>query len=73
MGTYPKYVVRRIKLTEMLSCECLFIPSRLSTKSSVGVNPQGRSAKNMKLLLNDCHLEPQAVRPQRHCRDAHLE
>jgi hypothetical protein len=77
MGTDPKYVVRRVKLTEMLSCECLFIPSRLSTcqstKSSVGVNPQGRSAKNMKLLLNDSHLEPQAVRLQRHCRDAHLE
>jgi hypothetical protein len=50
--------------------ESLFIPSRLSTrqstKPSVGVNPQGRSTEKVKLLLNDSHLEPQAMKPQHH-------
>jgi hypothetical protein len=50
--------------------ESLFIPSRLSmhrsTKSSAEVNPQGRSAEKVKLLLKGSHLEHQAVRPQRH-------
>jgi hypothetical protein len=77
MGTDPKHVTQRIKLTEMLHWGSLFIPSRLSTcqsmKSSTGVNPQGRSAVKVKLLLNGSHLEPQAVRPQRHHRDDNLE
>jgi hypothetical protein len=66
-----------VKLTEMLSWESLFIPSRLSTrrstKSSAGVNPQGRSTEKVKLLLNGSHLEPQTMRPQRHHRDDDLE
>jgi hypothetical protein len=66
-GTDAKHVAQRVKLTEMLSWERLFIPSQLSTrrstKSSVGVNPQGRSTEKVKLLLHDSHLEPQAVRP----------
>jgi hypothetical protein len=61
-GTDPKHIARRVKLTEMLSWESLFIPSRLSTcqstKSSVGVNPQGRSAEKMKLLLSDSPFDP---------------
>jgi hypothetical protein len=64
----PKHVIRRVKLTEMLSWESLFTPSRLTTcqssKSSAGVNPQDRSAEKVKLLLNDSHLKPHAVRPQ---------
>jgi hypothetical protein len=67
-GTDPKHVARRVNLTEMLSWESLFILSRLSTcrstKSSAGVNPQGRNAKKVKLLLKNSHLEPQAVRSQ---------
>jgi hypothetical protein len=42
-------------------------------KSSAGVNPQGRSAKKVKLLLNNSHLEPQAMRLQRHHGDDDLE
>jgi hypothetical protein len=65
-GTYPKHVARRVKLTETLSWESLFIPSRMSsrqsTNSSVGVNPHG-SAEKVKLLLNGSHLEPQAMKP----------
>jgi hypothetical protein len=76
-GTDPKYVVRMAKLIEMLSCESLFIPLRLSThrsiKSFVRVNPQGRSVEKVKLLLNGSHLEPQVVRPQRHRGDDGLE
>jgi hypothetical protein len=30
-------------------------------KSSVGVNPQGRSTEKLKLLQNDSHFEPQVV------------
>jgi hypothetical protein len=75
--TDPTHVARRVKLTEMLSSESLFIPSRLSTgrstKSSTGVNPQRRSAEKLKLLLNGSHLEPQVVRPQRHHKDDDLE
>jgi hypothetical protein len=70
MGTDPKHVTRRVKFTDMLNWESLFALSRLSThrstKSSTGVNPQGRSTEKVKLLLNDSHLEPQAVRPQCH-------
>jgi hypothetical protein len=77
METYPKHITRRVKLTEMLNWESLFIPSRLSThrsmKSSAGVNSQGRRAEKVKLLLNNSDLKPQAVRPQRHCRDDDLE
>jgi hypothetical protein len=61
----------------MLSWESLFIPLRLSTrqstKLSTGVNPQWRSAENVKLLLNDSHLEPQALRLQHHHVDDDLE
>jgi hypothetical protein len=39
----------------------------------VGVNLHGRSTKKVKLLLNDSHLEPHAVRPQHHHRDDDLE
>jgi hypothetical protein len=63
--------------TEMLNWQSLFIPSwlsmRWSTKSSVRVNPQGRSMEKVKLLLNGSHLEPQAVRLQHHHGDDHLE
>jgi hypothetical protein len=75
--TDPKHVARRVKLTDMLCWESLFTPLRLSTcwsaKSSVGVNLQGRSTGKVKLLLNDSHLKPQVVRPQRHHRDDDLE
>jgi hypothetical protein len=51
-GTDPKHVTRRVKHTKMLSWENIFIPSRLSTrwstKSSVGVNPQGRSVERVR-------------------------
>jgi hypothetical protein len=61
----------------MLSWESLFdlswLSTRQSTKSSTGVNPQGRSMEKVKLQLNDSHLEPKAVRPQRHRMDDNLE
>jgi hypothetical protein len=41
------------------------------TNSSVGVNPHGRTEK-VKLLLNNNHLKPQAVKPQRHRGDDDL-
>jgi hypothetical protein len=60
----------------MLNWESLFIPSWFSncrsTNSPVGVNPYG-SAEKVKLLLNSSHLEPQAVKPQRHHEDDDLE
>jgi hypothetical protein len=68
-GNGSGHVTRRVKLTETLNWESLFIPSRLrscqSMNSSVGVNPHG-SAEKVKLLLNSSHLEPQALRPQRY-------
>jgi hypothetical protein len=71
-GNRSRYVIRRVKLTETLNWESLFIPSWLSsyrsTNSSVGVNPHG-SAEKVKLLLNSSHLEPQAVKPLRHRGD----
>jgi hypothetical protein len=71
-GNGSKHVTRRVKLTETLNWESLFIPSRLSscrsTNSPVGVNPR-RSAEKVKLLLNSSHLEPQAVKPPRHHGD----
>jgi hypothetical protein len=67
-----KHVTRRVKLTETLNWESLFIPSWLSScrsmNSPVGVNPRG-SAEKVKLLLNSSHLEPQAVKPPRHHGD----
>jgi hypothetical protein len=71
-GNRSRYVTRRIKFTEKLNWESLLIPSWLnsflSTNSPVGVNPHG-SAEKVKLLLNNSHLEPQAVKLQRHRRD----
>jgi hypothetical protein len=71
-----RHVTRRVKLTETLNWKSLFIPSRLSscwsTNSPVGVNPHG-SVEKVKLLLNSSHLEPQAVKPQRHRGDDDLE
>jgi hypothetical protein len=71
-GNGFKHVTRRVKLTETLNWESLFIPSRLSscrsTNSPVGVNPRG-SAEKVKLLLNSGHLEPQALKPSRHHED----
>jgi hypothetical protein len=76
-GMDPKHVARMVKFIDMLSWESLFTPLRLSTrrsmKSSTGVNPQGRSTKKVKLLLNGSHLESQAVRPQRHREDDDME
>jgi hypothetical protein len=76
MGTDPKHIARRVKLTSMISWERLFalswLSARWSMKSSAGVNPQGRSAGKVKLLLSGSHLEPQDVRPQRHCGDDDL-
>jgi hypothetical protein len=67
-----RHVPRRVKLTETLNWESLFIPSRLSscrsTNSPVGVNPH-ESMEKVKLLLDSNHLEPQAVKPPRHHGD----
>jgi hypothetical protein len=77
MGTDLKHVARMVKLTDMLSRESLFALSRLSTcrimKSYARVNSQGRSTEKVKLLLNDNHLEPHAVRLQHHHGDDDLE
>jgi hypothetical protein len=71
-GNRSRHVTRRIKLTETLNWESLFIPSRLSSYRStnlpVGVNSHG-SAEKVKLLLNSSHLKPQAVKPPRHHGD----
>jgi hypothetical protein len=71
-GNGSRHVTRRVKL----NWESLFIPSQLSscrsTNSPVGVKSY-RSAEKMKLLLNSSHLEPQTVKPQRHCGDDDLE
>jgi hypothetical protein len=73
----PKHIAQMVKLTDMLSWESFFAPSRLSTrwsmKSSAGANPQGRSTEKAKLLLNSNHLEPQDAKLQRHRRDDDLE
>jgi hypothetical protein len=65
-GNGSRHITRRVKLIETLNWESLFIPSRLSscqsTNSSVGVNPHG-SMEKVELLLNDSHLEPQAMKP----------
>jgi hypothetical protein len=75
-GNGFRHVNRRVKLTETLNWESLFISSWLSscqsTNSSVGVNPYG-SMEKVKLLLNDSHLEPQVVRPPRPRGDDDLE
>jgi hypothetical protein len=71
-GNGSRHVTRRIKLTETLNWESLFILSRLSscrsTNSPVGVNPHG-SVEKVKLLLNSSHLEAQAVKPPHHHGD----
>jgi hypothetical protein len=71
-GNGSRHVTRRVKLTYTPNWESLFIPSRLSsfrsTDSHVGVNPHG-SVEKVKLLLNNSHLEPQAVKPPRHRED----
>jgi hypothetical protein len=60
-GNKSRHATQRVKLTEMLNWESLFILSRLSscrsTNSPVGVNPP-RSAEKVKLLLNSGHLKP---------------
>jgi hypothetical protein len=75
-GNGSRHVTRRAKLTETLNSETLLILLRLSNcqsmNSSVGVNPHG-SEEKVKLLLNSSHLEPQAVKPQRHHGDNDLE
>jgi hypothetical protein len=75
-GNGSRHVTRRVKLTEMLNWESVFIPSWLSScrslNSPVGVNPHG-SAEKVKLLLNSSHLEPQDVKPQCHRGDDDLE
>jgi hypothetical protein len=67
-----RHVIRMIKFTETLNWESLFILSRLSScrsiNSPVGVNLHG-SVKKVKLLLNNSHLEAQAVKSQRHRGD----
>jgi hypothetical protein len=75
-GSGSRHLSRRVKLTEMLNWESLFIPSRLSScrsrNSPVGVNPHG-SKEKVNLLLNNSHLEPQAVKPPHHHGDDDLE
>jgi hypothetical protein len=75
-GNGSRHVTRRVKFTETLNWESVFSPSQLSScrsmNSSVGVNPHG-STEKVKLLLNSSHLEPQVVKPQRHCGDDDLE
>jgi hypothetical protein len=59
-GNGFRLVTQRIKLTDTLNWESLFIPSRLSscqsTNSPVRVNPH-ESMEKVKLLLNSSHLE----------------
>jgi hypothetical protein len=75
-GNRSRHVTRKVKLTEMLNWESLFIPLWLSScrsmNSFVGVNPHG-SAEKVKLLLNSSHLKPQAVKPPHHHGDDDLE
>jgi hypothetical protein len=75
-GNISRHVTQRVKLTETLNWESLFIPSRLSScwsmNSYVGVNLHG-STEKVKLLLNSSHLEPRAVRPPHHHRDDDME
>jgi hypothetical protein len=75
-GNGSRHVTRRVKLIETLNWESLFISLWLSTcwstNSSVGVNPHG-STEKVKLLVNDSHLEPQAVRSQHPRRDDNME
>jgi hypothetical protein len=75
-GNGSIHVTQKGKLIETLNWESLFIPSRLSscrsTNSSVGVNPH-ESVEKVKLLLNNSHLKPQAVKPQRRRGDDDLE
>jgi hypothetical protein len=77
-GNRSIHVTRRVKLTETLNLKSLFISSRLSSYQStnwhVGANPHGSEEKvKVKLLLNNSHLKPQAVKPPRHRRDDGVE
>jgi hypothetical protein len=71
-GNGSRHVTQRVKLTEILNWESLFILSWLSSyrsmNSPVELNPHG-SAEKVKLLLNNSHLEPQAVKPLRYRGD----
>jgi hypothetical protein len=71
-GNRSRHVTQRVKLTETLNWESLFITSRLSScrsmNSPVVVNPHG-SAEKVKLLLNSNHLEPPAVKLPHHHGD----
>jgi hypothetical protein len=71
-GNGSSHVTRRVKLTETLNWESLFIPSSLSscrsTNSPMGENPHG-STEKVKLLLNSSHLELQAVKLPHHRGD----
>jgi hypothetical protein len=75
-GNRFRHVIQRVKLIETLNWESLFILSWLSSyqsmNSSVGVHLHG-STEKVKLLLNDSHLEPQAMRPQRPHGDNHMK
>jgi hypothetical protein len=75
-GNGSRHITQRVKLTETLNCKRLFILSRLSscrsTNSHVGVNPH-ESMENVKLLLNNSHLKPQAVKPPHHHGDDNSE
>jgi hypothetical protein len=75
-GNGSKYITRRVKLIETLDWQSLFIPSWLSNcqsmNSPVEVNPHG-SVEKVKLLLNSSHLEPQAMKAQRHRGDGDSE
>jgi hypothetical protein len=75
-GNGSRHITQRVKVTETINWENLFIPSWLSsyhsTNSSVGVNSH-ESMEKVKLLLNGGHLDPQAVRPPRPRGDDHME
>jgi hypothetical protein len=75
-GNESRHVTRRVKLTKALNWESLFIPSWVSscwsTNSSMGVKPH-QSMEKVKLLLNDSHLKPQAVRLPHHHGDDDME
>jgi hypothetical protein len=75
-GNGSRHVTQRVKLTDTLNWDSLYVPSQLSScqsmNSYVGVNPHG-SAEKVKLLLNSSHLEPQVVKPPCHHGDDDLE
>jgi hypothetical protein len=71
-----RHVTWKVKLTEMLNWESLFILSPLSScrsmNSPVRENPQ-ESVEKVKLLLNSSHLEPQTMKPSCHHGDVDLK